>query len=48
MGYNGLLAFGDRLVNALKNPGFAVKLARHRRLPYRESWYKQDPFKYID
>jgi nitrogenase molybdenum-iron protein alpha chain len=48
MGYNGLLATGERMVNALKNPSFAVKLARNRQLPYREGWYEQDPFKYID
>jgi nitrogenase molybdenum-iron protein alpha chain len=48
LGYNGLIATGERMVNALKNPSFAVKLARHRRLPYREEWYQQDPFKYIE
>ena len=37
LGYNGLIATGERMVNALKNPSFAVKLARHRRLPYRRS-----------
>jgi len=48
LGYNGLIATGERMVNALKNPSFAVKLSRHRRLPYREEWYQQDPFKYIE
>jgi nitrogenase molybdenum-iron protein alpha/beta subunit len=47
LGYRGLIATGKRLVNALANPGFAVKLARHNPLPYRSTWYDQDPFKYI-
>ena len=47
MGYNGLLAIGTRFANALANPSFAVKLARHQRLPYQASWYEQNPFKHI-
>jgi nitrogenase molybdenum-iron protein alpha chain len=47
LGYNGLLATGERMVNALKNPSFHVKLAKHRRLPYREAWYESDPFAYV-
>jgi nitrogenase molybdenum-iron protein alpha chain len=34
------------MVDAIDNPGFNVKLARHKRLPYRDSWYGEDPFKY--
>lgn len=47
LGYNGIVALGTRFANALKNPGFAHKLARHRTLPYRESWYDQNPFRYL-
>jgi len=47
LGYNGVVAIGTRFANALANPGFAVKLAKHRTLPYRESWYAENPFKYL-
>ncbi|MCX7002383.1 MAG: nitrogen fixation protein NifE [bacterium] len=47
LGYSGLLAIGTRFANALANPSFAVKLARHQALPYRAAWYEQNPFKYI-
>jgi nitrogenase molybdenum-iron protein alpha chain len=32
----------------LRNRSFNRNLERHTRLPYRESWYQQDPFTYID
>lgn len=47
LGYNGLVNTGEKMVAALANPGFALKLARHNPLPYRQSWYAQDPFKYL-
>jgi nitrogenase molybdenum-iron protein alpha chain len=47
LGYNGVIGIGKRFANAIANPGFAVKLARHRSLPYRESWYAENPFKYL-
>ncbi len=47
MGYDGLLYLGNKMADQIENPGFNVKLAAHARLPYRESWYSEDPFKYI-
>ncbi len=47
MGYDGLLFLGNKIADQLENPGFNVKLARHAKLPYRESWYGEDAFKYI-
>ncbi|MBO4292629.1 MAG: nitrogen fixation protein NifE [Lachnospiraceae bacterium] len=47
MGYDGLLYLGNKIADQLQNPGFNVKLAKHASLPYRESWYSEDPFKYI-
>jgi nitrogenase molybdenum-iron protein alpha chain len=46
-GYNGVLKVGTKLVEALENPGFNLKLARHKKLPYRASWYETDPFAHI-
>ncbi|MBO7453665.1 MAG: nitrogen fixation protein NifE [Clostridiales bacterium] len=47
MGYDGLLFLGNKIADQLENPGFNKKLAAHTKLPYKESWYEQNPFKYI-
>ncbi|MGN0165096.1 MAG: nitrogenase component 1 [Lachnospiraceae bacterium] len=47
MGYDGLLFLGNKIADQLENPGFNVKLAKHVKLPYKESWYEEDAFKYI-
>jgi nitrogenase molybdenum-iron protein alpha chain len=47
MGYNGLLYLGEKIADQIENPGFNVKLARYAELPYKESWYASDPFKFI-
>ncbi|MBQ1327126.1 MAG: nitrogen fixation protein NifE [Eubacterium sp.] len=47
MGYDGLLFLGNKIADQLENPGFNKKLAEHVKLPYRESWYEEDAFKYI-
>ncbi len=47
MGYDGIVYLGRKMADQLSNPGFNVKLSKHIKLPYRDSWYEQDPFKYI-
>lgn len=47
MGYDGLLFLGNKIADQLENPGFNKKLAKHVKLPYKDSWYKEDAFKYI-
>jgi nitrogenase molybdenum-iron protein alpha chain len=47
MGYDGLLFLGNKIADQLENPGFNVKLLKHIKLPYRDSWYEEDAFKYI-
>ncbi len=47
MGYDGLLYLGNKIADQLQNPGFNKKLAQHVRLPYKESWYEENAFKYI-
>lgn len=48
MGYDGILYLGNKIADQIENPGFNVKLSKHARLPYRDSWYKENPFKYIE
>lgn len=47
MGYDGLLFLGNKIADQLQNPGFNAKLAQHVKLPYKDSWYDEDAFKYI-
>jgi nitrogenase molybdenum-iron protein alpha chain len=47
IGYRGAFEIARRLYRQLSNPAFAHKLSKYVRLPYRETWYAQDPFKYI-
>ncbi|MBR1815226.1 MAG: nitrogen fixation protein NifE [Lachnospiraceae bacterium] len=47
MGYDGLLYLGNKIADQLENPGFNKKLAKHVKLPYRDSWYEENAFKYI-
>ncbi len=47
MGYDGILYLGNKIADQIENPGFNLKLARHARLPYKPSWYREDAFKYI-
>jgi nitrogenase molybdenum-iron protein alpha chain len=46
-GYNGVVSFGSRLVNALTNPAFNKRLAAHASSIYRDAWYGEQPFKYL-
>ena len=47
IGYKGVFELARRLKRQLSNPSFAKNLARFVRLPYKESWYAENPFKYI-
>ncbi|OPX43066.1 nitrogenase molybdenum-iron protein alpha chain [Ruminiclostridium hungatei] len=47
MGYDGLLFLGNKIADQLENPGFNIKLSQHVKLPYKDSWYEEDAFKYI-
>jgi nitrogenase molybdenum-iron protein alpha chain len=47
MGYDGLLYLGNKIVCQLQNAGFNKKLSEHIKLPYKESWYEENAFKYI-
>lgn len=45
-GYNGVVAFGSRILNLVNNPSFSKKLSQHSKPIYRESWFRENPFKY--
>jgi nitrogenase molybdenum-iron protein alpha chain len=47
MGYKGAYDLARRVYRRLKYPSFYKNLARDAHLPYKESWYKEDPFSKI-
>ena len=48
MGYKGVFEVATRLERLLQNPEFFTTLGETTRLPYKESWYDQDPYSYIE
>lgn len=47
-GYRGVLYLGRRLEDALDNNNFNAKMSKYAELPFREEWYEEDAFKYIE
>ncbi|QXE91388.1 nitrogenase component 1 [Geomonas subterranea] len=47
LGYLGVFEVARRAVRLTANRAFQEQLRRHTRQPYRESWYRNDPFAYI-
>lgn len=46
-GYKGVLYLGRKIETALENTAWSDKMAKHRKLPYKASWYQENPFKYM-
>jgi nitrogenase molybdenum-iron protein alpha chain len=47
MGYRNLVYLGNKIAHSLENPGYNRKLAKYAHLPYKQSWYEADTFKFI-
>lgn len=47
-GYRGVLYLGRKIEDALDNNNFNAKLKNYTDPPFRESWYEEDAFKYIE
>lgn len=48
MGYQGLVAYGERILEALENDEFVTNLARHAVNPYTDWWLRQDPYLFLE
>jgi nitrogenase molybdenum-iron protein alpha chain len=44
LGYQGLLNYGELIVDTISNPVFVRNIATHNRLPYTDWWLEQKPF----
>ena len=47
MGYRNLVYLGNKIAHSLENPGYNKKIAQYAHLPYKQSWYEADTFKFI-
>jgi nitrogenase molybdenum-iron protein alpha chain len=47
VGYKGAYELARRLARQLRNPAFHKNLANNLKLPYKQSWYRRDPYSFI-
>ncbi|MDR1930907.1 MAG: nitrogen fixation protein NifE [Treponema sp.] len=47
LGYRNLVYLGNKIAFQLENPGYNKKIAKYGTLPYKQSWYDDNPFKFI-
>ncbi|MDR2753428.1 MAG: nitrogen fixation protein NifE [Oscillospiraceae bacterium] len=47
LGYRNLVYLGQKIAAQIENPGYNKRIAAYASLPYKESWYAEDPFKFI-
>jgi len=48
LGYQGVFEVASRVARLMRNPSYNTNLGANTKLPYRESWYEEHPFHYID
>ncbi|MDR3673328.1 MAG: nitrogenase component 1 [Holophaga sp.] len=48
MGYQGLVHYGERILETLENDEFVRNLARHAVNPYTDWWLAQDPYLFLE
>jgi len=48
VGYRGAYELARRIYRQLKNPAFNRNMSKYVRLPYKDEWYEENPFKYIN
>ncbi|MBQ8921985.1 MAG: nitrogenase [Oscillospiraceae bacterium] len=47
MGYEGLVAYGERIADAIENDEFVKNLRKHAVNPYTKWWMEQDPYTFL-
>jgi nitrogenase molybdenum-iron protein alpha chain len=48
MGYRGVVQYGRKIADWIRNPAIEKNLARHRRTPYTPWWLEQEPFTFLE
>ena len=47
MGYEGLVAYGERILETIENDEFVKNLAKHSVNPYTKWWLEQEPYTFL-
>ncbi|UZW12482.1 nitrogenase [Clostridium pasteurianum] len=47
IGYQGLLNYGEIILDTISNSMFVENIAKHSKLPYTDWWLKQNAFKFL-
>jgi len=45
--YDGLIRYGELILQTITNPAFIKNIAKHSKLPYTNWWMKQDTFSFL-
>ena len=48
LGYRGLLRYGRKIGDWLRNPSIERNLSRFTRLPYTHWWLEQNPYSFVE
>jgi len=48
MGYEGILRYGERILEVLENDEFVKNLEKHAVNPYTKWWLSQDPYRFLE
>lgn len=47
LGYQGLIHYGELILDTISNPMFVKNIAAHSKLPYTEWWLRQEAFSFL-
>ncbi len=47
LGYQGLINYGELILDTISNPAFVKNIAAHNKLPYTDWWLAQEPFSFL-
>ncbi|MDF2505841.1 nitrogenase component 1 [Clostridium sp.] len=47
IGYQGLINFGERILDLIENDEFVKNIAEHSELPYTDWWMNQNPYSFL-
>lgn len=48
LGYQGILNYGNKILDALASKEFVENIAAHSELPYTDWWMEQDPYTFLE
>ena len=47
MGYEGLVQYGERILETIENDEFVKNLSQHCANPYTDWWLQQEPYTFL-